>query len=194
MIKHVFTMLILLVFMLNGYAQGVEKISIAATSEAIGFPFTNYLPYHPGIELKATLRNKERPQSIRQINVNAGYFFHRKVENAFYLGGEYQYTQKLFNSRIGLDIPAGLGYLHTFYPSELYEQTDSGDFERITSLGRPHLYVNLGIGLTYLNDSKIQPFIRQELFLETPFATSIPVIPHSLLKVGIQINLNNESE
>jgi len=84
-----------------------------------------------------------------------------------------------------------LGYLHTFYPAELYQQTESGDFEVVNQLGRPHLYVNLGVGLTYLGSNKMQPFIRQELFIETPFANGIPVIPHSLLKIGIHIKINN---
>ena len=30
----------------------MSEFSIVATSEAVGLPFTNYLPYHPGLEVK----------------------------------------------------------------------------------------------------------------------------------------------
>ncbi|MEM6317682.1 MAG: hypothetical protein AAF960_08430, partial [Bacteroidota bacterium] len=130
----------------------------------------------------------EKPKSIRYTNVKVGFFHHQRLENAFYVGWEYQYSQKLFN-RLSLDLPMGLGYLHSFYPGEIYEQTEVGDFEKINQTGRSHLYLNLGVGLTYLSENNIQPFVRQELLLETPFANGIPVIPHSLLKIGVQIKL-----
>lgn len=172
-----------------GYSQMFEQFSVSFNSEAIGFPFTNYSPIHPGIEITGTIRKNERAKSIRYINVKAGFFHHRRLENAFYLGGEYQYSQTLFKNKVSVDLPVGLGYLHTFYPGELYEQNENGEFEAINQWGRSHLYANLGIGLTYLSDNKIQPFVRQELFLETPFANGIPIIPHSLLKIGVQVKL-----
>jgi len=186
--KFVFFCLLLL-FSTNMHSQKLEQLSVLVQSEAIGFPFTNYSPVHLGIELNATIRKKEKEKNIQYLNAKAGFFYHRKLETAIYLGGEYQYSQKLFKQKISIDLPVGLGYLHSFYPGEIYEQNNEGDFETINQFGRPHLYVNLGIGLTYLNEGKIQPFIRQELLLETPFANGIPVIPHSLLKVGIQIKL-----
>lgn len=190
MIKTILTLVIILMCYLNGYTQKIERLSIAATSEAIGLPFTNYLPIHPGFEIKVTLKNKETDKSKHQYNHNLGAFFHSKVENALYFGGEYQYTRKLFNQKLGLDFPVGLGYLHSFYPSELYIQNDDGSFEKKAQLGRSHLYINLGVGLTYINEGKIEPFIRQELLVETPFGNGIPVIPHSLLKIGVNIKMN----
>lgn len=195
MIKILSSLLIFLTFIVSGYSQRLEHFSVAATSEAVGFPFTNYLPYHPGIEIKGCLKKVDKSKSYRYLNANLGFFYHKRVETAFYLGGEYQYTHKLFNENVGLDIPIGLGYMHTFYPGEVYVQTDEGDFEKKTQFGRPHFYLNLGIGVSYIGDSRIQPFIRQELFVETFFANGLPVIPHSLLKIGVHIKLgNNESE
>lgn len=172
-----------------GYGQVFQQYAVSLNSEAIGLPFTNYSPIHPGIEITGTIRKKEKAKSVRYTNLKMGFFHHQRVENAIYLGGEYQYSQKLFKQKLSLDLPVGLGYLHSFYPAEIYEQNDSGDFEKITQLGRPHLYVNLGIGVTYTGADKVQPFVRQELLLETPFANGIPVIPHSILKIGIQIKL-----
>jgi len=189
MTNKLITLIVLMLFVIKGHSQQLKQISIAATTEAIGLPFTNYSPYHPGFEVKGTFKRTEKPQSIRYINANLGFFYHERLETAIYAGGEYQYTQKLFNEKLGLDIPLGLGYLHSFYPNDLYEQTDNGDFEVVSQLGRSHLYANLGVGLTYLGSSKVQPFIRQELLLETPFANGIPVITHSILKIGVHIKL-----
>ena len=189
MIRKIVLFILILPFLTNGHSQGLQQLSLSINSEAIGLPFTNYSPIHPGIEISGSLKRNERDRSIRYLNLKAGFFHHERLENAIYLGGEYQYSQKLFGGKMSLDVPMGLGYLHSFYPGELYEQNEAGDFETISQAGRSHLYVNLGVGLTFLPQSKIQPFIRQELLLETPFANGIPVIPHSLLKVGIQLKL-----
>lgn len=189
MIKIIIFLGSLLSFSTIGYAQLIDQFAISIYSEAIGLPFTNYSPIHPGIEIAGTLHKNEKANSIRYLNAKVGFFHHQRLENAWYIGGEYQYSRKLFKEKLSVDLPVGLGYLHSFYPGDLYEQNQDGDFEAISQLGRAHLYLNLGIGLTYLSESKIQPFIRQELLLEAPFANGIPAIPHSLLKIGVQINL-----
>jgi len=188
--SKLFVAMLLIGFGIQGYAQNLQRLSFAATTEAIGLPFTNYFPIHPGFEVEATFKRTEKTKSIRSLNATLGFFHHRKLETAVYLGGEYQYTYKLFQDRLGIDLPAGLGYLHSFYPSELYEQTETGAFESISQIGRAHLYFNVGIGLSYLGNEKIQPFIRQELMLETFFANGLPIIPHSFLKIGININIS----
>ncbi|MEL7021330.1 MAG: hypothetical protein AAGK47_06980, partial [Bacteroidota bacterium] len=127
--------------------------------------------------------------NTKYLSMKAGFFHHQRLMNGIYLGGEYQYSQKLFNEKVSIDLPLGAGYLHTFYPSEIYEQNEEGVLEPISQLGRGHLYVNVGVGLTYLSEGAVQPFIRQELLVQTPFANGIPLVPHSLLKVGIQIKI-----
>ena len=171
------------------HGQRIESLSVAVTTEAIGLPFTNYRPLHPGFEIKTTWKTKETDKNIQRYNTNLGAYFHRRVENGIYLGGEYQYTQKLFQQKVGLDFPAGLGYLHSFYPGELYEQDENGEFSVVQQGGRPHFYLNLGTGISYLGASRFQPFIRQTVMVETPFANGIPVILHSFLHVGVNIQL-----
>ena len=178
----------------SSFAQTIKQYSIAATSEAVGLPFTNYSPYHPGAEFTTALKINEKEKSTRYIGLKAGFFYHRKLETALYLGGEYQYSFMMLNNKLSLDIPMGLGYLHSFYPSELYEQNSNGDFEKVSQFGRPHLYINLGLGLTYRMNERVQPFVRQSLLLETPFANGIPVIPHSLIHLGIQIKIQKNEE
>ncbi|MEN0048218.1 MAG: hypothetical protein AAF806_14245 [Bacteroidota bacterium] len=194
MTSKLITLILLLSLAVEGHAQQLKQISVAATTEAIGLPFTNYSPYHPGLEVKGIFKQMDKPKSIRYWNANAGFFYHERLATAIYVGGEYQYTQKFFNEKLGFDIPLGLGYLHTFYPSELYEQTKNGDFETVNQLGRPHLYVNAGFGLSYLGNTRVQPFVRQELLIQTPFANGLPIIPHSMLKIGVHIKLSDNDK
>lgn len=192
MLNKIILFLLLISLSLGGYSQGpLSPFSISLSSEAIGLPFTNYSPIHPGVELSKTLRRNEQTNNIQYVNVKAGFFHHERLMNAFYLGGEYQYSHKVLDQKLSVDLPLGLGYMHTFYPGDLYVQNDAGDFETISQTGRAHAYVNVGVGLTYIGSDRVQPFIRQELMLQTPFANGIPAIPHSLLKVGVQINLSS---
>ncbi len=170
-------------------AQTFEKISFTLQSEAIGFPFTNYAPLHPGAEVGLTVREKYHARSISTFNVYLGGYYHEKLATGVYLRAEYQHTFKLGN-KFGLIVPMGLGYLHTFYPADLYDRNENGDFERVSHGGRPHALINLGIGLSYLGSDRFEPFIKQELAIETPFANTFPFIPHSFIKAGIAINLN----
>lgn len=184
--------ILLVGFIQQSFSQRIKQVSMAATTEAIGLPFTNYLPYHPGFEAGATFFQKEKNKNLHSLSGKLGFYYHEKLETGIYLGAEYQYSLQLFNEKVSFDLPIGLGYIHTFYPGELYEQDANGDFQTVTQFGRPHLYVNLGIGATYTGSNRFQPFIRQELMVVTPFANGIPVIPHSFLKIGLQIKLGKK--
>ena len=185
--KRILVLIIITFITQNLCAQILKAYSFAVTSEAIGLPFTNYLPLHPGIEIKGTFKKVERPTSQQVLNGNIGFFYHQKVAIGIYAGGEYQFSKKLFSQRISLDFPIGLGYLHTIYPGEVYEITD-GELVEVNQKGRPHLYTNLGIGLTFIKSKKTNLFIRQEFMLEL-FGNTLTAIPHSLLKVGVQIKI-----
>lgn len=170
-------------------AQKIEQISLVATSEAIGLPFTNHLSYHPGFETKLTFKSIEKEKTSRMYSLNAGFFHHPKISNSLYIGGEYTIQYPIVQNRLGLDIPIGIGYMHTFYPGEAYKQNTEGEFEAISQFGRPKIYANAGIGLSYTGANKIKPFVRQELLIETFFANGLPAIPHSLFKLGLHYTI-----
>jgi len=87
MINKWLIFLVLMVSVQIAFSQKMKQVNIALTSEAIGLPFTNYLPYHPGLEISGTLKRKEKEKSIRYLNVKAGFFHHKRLETAIYLGG-----------------------------------------------------------------------------------------------------------
>ncbi len=182
----------LLVFLLGTTllaAQKIEHFSVAVMNESIAFPFTRFAPVHPGLEIGATFWSKEKENSNRYLSAYAGGFYHEKIETGFYLRAEYLFAFKIVDG-LYADVPVGIGYLHTFFPSELYEQNpETGSFEEASQFGRPHGLVTAGVGIRYAGNSRVQPFIRQELAVETPFANGFPVIPHTFLKLGVNLKI-----
>lgn len=180
--------LILLTFLLliflspKGYSQ--KNISIAVINESIAFPFTRFFPVHEGIEIGTNLFEKEKTNGIKQINAYLGAIRHESIANSFYLKGEYLYRYQATKA-IGIDALAGIGYMHTFYPGNVYTQNASGKFQKEKQIGRPHLIANVGIGTTYTGWNNFEPFAKYEFLIETPFGNGIPIIPHSILKLGI---------
>lgn len=172
-------------------AQTIKQLSVAATTESIAFPFTRYLPIHPGAEIGATFKQTDKEKSTRQWNSYLGFFYHERLETGFYLRGEYLHRFNLLK-HLGVEALGSLGYLHTFYPNELYVQNEeTGKYEKVNQVGRPHALATIGIGLTYTSNSPVEPFIRQETGIETPFGEGFPVIVHSFLKLGLNFKLNN---
>ncbi len=181
---------------LSTNAQIIKGISASFSDETISIPFTRYVPIHPGGEIGFALQEKTTEKSIHQVNLYIGGFYHERVETALFLKAEYQYTFKIFNM-IGFGFPIGLGYLHTFYPADVYiENHATGEFKTIHHYSRPHALISTGIGLSYVKFAAFQPFIKQELAIEAPFMDWFPsaLAPHSLLKLGIIITLSNHEK
>lgn len=166
-----------------------RQLSLAAINESIAFPFSSYSEFHPGFELGYSIRSNEKEHSIRQLNVYAGWFLHQYVENGFFLRGEYSYKLKL-GEAFTAGIYGGAGYLHTFYPGTLYQIDEfTGEINSVRQFGRPRVMISAGLQLSYRSKAGIEPFLKQEFAVESPFANGTPVMPHSFLKLGMNINL-----
>ena len=172
----------------TAHAQKLKSISVALQTESIAFPFTRLSPMHPGIELGVTLGEKEKPKSTRRWNAYLGWFYHKNIDQNFYVRGEYQFAYDIKNT-IGINVPVGLGYMHTFNSQPVFEQQDNGSFERKTQLGNARVIVNLGLGLSYLKLDKVEPFIKYEVVAQSPFVATVPVGVRSFLKIGTTIKL-----
>lgn len=169
--------------------QMKRQLSLAAINESIAFPFTSYGEFHPGFELGVSIISREKEHSIRQVNAYAGWFLHQYIENGFFLRGEYSYKLKL-GEAFTVGIYGGAGYLHTFYPGTLYQIDEvTGEINSVRQFGRPRIMLSTGIQISYRSPVGIEPFLKQEFAVETPFANGIPVMPHSFLKLGINVNL-----
>ena len=172
-------------------AQKLKNLSIALTTETSSFPFTRFLPIHPGLEIGTSLIERSKQNSIHNVNVYIGGYHHQKIENAFYLRGEYAYRYK-FKNTISLDAPVGIGYQHTFYPGEIYEQNaTTGEWESINQIGKSHFLITFGLGLTYVKAKKFQPFIRYESNIDIPMYNGF-LTTRTFFKLGINIKINQD--
>ncbi len=170
-------------------AQKIETISIALQTESVSLPFKRLAPIHPGIEIGVSLGETVKPHSVRRWNAYVGWFYHKGIDHSFYVRGEYQLNYTI-NQAVNISVPIGLGYTHTFLARPVYQQQSDGSFQEKTQFGRPHALVTTGLGISYLRLGAVQPFIKYEAALQTPFATTIPILTRNFLKIGSNIKLN----
>lgn len=188
--SRIFLLLILAVSVTDSFSQVVKQVSVSVFKESTAFPFTRFFPIHPGGEIGITLVEKTREKSTVNWNLAIGGFHHKNIANAFYLRGEYAW-RPIVKSTVTIDFMGNLGYMHTFYPGEVYElNSKNGEFEKIDQIGRPHAIAGVGLGITYIRGKRMHPFLRQEIAVESPFANGIPVMIHSFLKFGVSFQLH----
>jgi len=166
-----------------------QSIGISLQQESVSFPFTRFDQLNPGMEIEYGAAQWEKGTGLRQINFTLGYFFHRQVESAFYLKVGYNLAFRLAEN-IHFDIVPALGYLHTFYPGEIYEPNANGDYSLKKQTGRPHLLAETGLGFSFFRTRQWSPFLQYRFGLETPFANGIPVFPHSFYQAGLHYRLD----
>jgi len=165
-----------------------QSIGISFQQESISLPFTRFEQWNPGGEIEYGFSEWEKGNGLRQVYLTLGYYFHREVESAFYLKVEYDIALRITDD-IHFDIVPALGYMHSFYPGEIYEPIGEGNYELKKQLGRPHLWIESGLGFSFFRTKPISPFLQYRFAVETPFANGIPVFPHSFYQVGIQYKL-----
>ena len=181
LIKRTLLIFLLIVSGISAYCQ--KNISVTVLNESISFPFTRFTPMHPGIEIGTNLFHSEKLNKSYEVNAYIGGYHHESISNAFYLKGEYVYHIAAWE-KLSCDLLAGLGYQHSFYPGELYSPKENGDYDATKQKGKPHAIANIGIGSTYRRWKTIEPFVKYEFMVESPFANGIPVIPHTIFKLG----------
>ena len=176
---------------LSASVQGQQSrsLSVAFQAESISIPFTRIAPIHPGVEVGVMITETVKAHSKRRWNVYAGWFQHQQIDQNFYLRGEYQFAYSLWET-IGIQVPVGLGYLHSFHSEPVYEQLADGSFEEKTQWGKARAILNTGVGLSYLKLNSIEPFVKYELMVQSPFVSTVPAGPRTFLKIGANLKIN----
>ena len=165
-----------------------QTIGFSLQQESVSWPFTRFDALNPGAEITYGFSSREKVSGFRQLNIAVGYFYHRKVESAFYVKLSYDIGLKLTDD-IHFNIIPALGYLHTFYPGQVYEPVSNGEYAPKRQYGRPHLLAESGLGFTFFQSKRISPFVRYRFAVETPFANGVPVFPHSFYQLGFRYRL-----
>jgi len=166
-----------------------QSIGISFQQESISLPFTRFEKWNPGGEIEYGFSEWEKGNGLRQMNLTLGYYFHRDVESAFYLKAEYDIALRI-SKDIYFDIVPAIGYMHSFYPGDIYQPTGDGNYELRQQFGRPHLWIESGLGFSFFRTKTISPFLQYRFAVETPFANGIPVFPHSFYQIGLRYKLD----
>jgi hypothetical protein len=180
--------LIAALFYVQLSAQIIDNLDVAIQSESISYPFSRVSPIHPSIQIGTSFRKRLKEKSERNYNLYVGFYHHKDVENGIYLRGEYAHTF-IIAKKVGVILPIGLGYLHTFYPGELFSQNNDGSFSKVDQLGRAHIIATTGIGLSYRGFKNIEPYIQHDFMAQYPFGETIPLLPHSFLRLGVKFKI-----
>lgn len=182
---------LLLFVNLKATAQIINSASIALLNETVEItPFKGFAPIHPGIEAGVNFWRKDGKRFGHQFNSYLGFYHHKNVANAFYLKGEYLFQTKIAG-RVGVDLTPSVGYVHSFYPGDIFVFDESlGEFKKGSQSGVPRFTGGLGIGFSYLNNSKIEPFVRYDVMLDLP-QKLLGIIPHTFFKIGANYKLQN---
>jgi hypothetical protein len=162
-------------------------------NHSIAMPFHKMLnkPLHPGIQAGIEGRYFETQKSKLFQTLNLGMFYNKYNGTGFYLNTElaYRYTSKyaLFAEAL-----AGLGYLRTYHPVDIYQITNSGIYEKARDKGFSSAFFSFAFGLGYAIRSSSRfsfaPFIRYEGLIQTRYSPDLDILPQAAFHIGIRIN------
>lgn len=181
---------LLIVLLIAGWSSwlSAQSVRLSFQQESISIPFTRFDQWNPGMEIEYAFAPRKKGSGLRQVSLGVGYFFHREVASAFYAKVEYNFAFRIAEDTY-IDVVPAVGYMHSFYPGELYEPDGAGNYNLKRQFGRPHLWIESGIGFSFLRSKRVSPFVQYRFALETPFGNGIPVFPHSLYQLGLQYQL-----
>lgn len=166
---------------------GKLPLTITVFSESVSMPNFRNLFKHPnlGVRIGTELYYSRTDNRHLLQTINLGYYYHKDLQNGFYLTSEFGY-RRFFNNTF-VDLTAGLGYLVIDSALPRYKKTGN-DYQPIGStFGRIMPTLGLGAGYKF---KTLSVFSRYELFGEMPFGyKGVPVLPHKVLHVGTRFNL-----
>jgi len=163
------------------------QVMVGATGQTYGLAGNLGKFENPGLYVQFPF--KQDSISIKRFSIEAGAFHHERVTNAVFLGINKVVKSFDLGERFSFNMAWSTGYLHSWYPGELYTQTASGDLQRKKQFGRPHVYGSGGILGHWKWSDKVAVTYRQQLLLQTPFVNGIPVILHRLMTLGVQFQI-----
>ena len=162
-----------------------RSVMVGATGQMFGLSGRLVQFENPGLSVLIPFQSDSNPE--KDFTIEAGMFHHEQVTNSVYLGINRTFRSFKHGEQLMLDVSWGCGYMHSFYPGELYSQTPEGDLVRKRQIGRPHLYGSAGLLGKWAFGEAVALTWRQQVLLQTPFANGIPVMLHRLMTIGIQL-------
>ena len=138
---------------------------------------------HPGLMVGTEWKLRQSRSHELFLAANLGGYHQRLLSSGVFLNGELGYR---YLSPIGIFAQAslGLGYLHAFYPGEVYGYDETSDrFQKKANTGRPALLASGSLALGYVIGKGAQ---APKVFIAYQYA---PEIPFSLAGLHQMIGL-----
>ncbi len=187
--RHKAALLLFLLAPSLGYCQ--STLRVAALNEATSIPSLRMLetPIHPGVSIGTDFRVKTSRHWQSTLGADLSFFHHRLSENALMLDATYSLGYR-FPFGLQPKFLAALGYKHTLAAGEVYE-LKNGSYEEANYLGKSQFNAKVGFGLEYALNEKYSLTTDYKTMVVLPYSQKIPFALHTLLSVGMKVNLKN---
>lgn len=185
-----------LLFLCLAQSQAMDIDSTRKTMplRIVFFQETNHLrpgldffdqPLHPGIMIGTEWKLNQHPRRDVFLAANVGGYYHRWLSAGAFVQGEIGFRYG-FPFGLSLEARAGLGYLHSFYPGEVYAYDESlGRYAEDSNTGYPSLLPSLGVALGYRLHRSPQAPVLQVLYQYAPELPFSYAGLHQFLGFGI---------
>lgn len=180
----------------NLLAQEYRPLMVAVVANATTLPTRSgeiFHNFHPGFVLGTSFRYNESPKNHFAQTLKIGYIYHQFVHHSVQLYSEFEY-KRMLSSRLALSGAVGLGYIHLFMATQVFERNEQGHYDRMPNRGRPQIMGTTALGVGYLlnpgGEKPIELFTRYQFFVQGPFVRQyVPVLPNTALHLGVNYPL-----
>jgi hypothetical protein len=182
---------VLLLLLLPGMGYGQKSLRVSALNEATSLPSLRVLetPIHPGLTIGADFLVRRGRHWQKALGTEITFFHHRLSENALMLDATYALGYR-FGFGLQPKFLAALGYKQTLAAGEVYE-LKNGAYEKAGYLGKAQFSAKVGFGLEYALNEKYSLTTDYRTMLVLPYSKIIPFALHTLLSVGMKVDLRN---
>ena len=167
-------------------------VSLSIINQSWAFPQKKIFrmkPFYPGLVFGTEYSYKEGKRGRLFQSANLGFYVNNITGSCLFLQSDLAYR---FTLNLGLftDVSLGLGYVHAFYPREIFRQNKENGYVKVRDTGKPAIMVSnsfsLGYDFTKRTGLHFAPFIKYQWFAQYPYFELIPVRPNGILHVGLR--------
>ncbi|TDB62749.1 hypothetical protein [Arundinibacter roseus] len=180
-----------LVYLIHSTGLAQTNLRVSVMNQALSLPSLNvlHLPLHPGLTIGSDLLIKNHKRWHTTLGADLTFFHHRLSENALMLDAVYGLGYK-FDFGLQPRFLAALGYKHSLAAGEVYKLRD-GAYEKTFYWGKPQFNFKVGFGFEYPLSRTYSLTTDYKTMIALPYSQKIAFSLHTLLSVGIKVNLKN---
>ena len=185
-----------LVFASGLCAQQHRPLSVALVGNATTLPTRPgeiFRSIHPGFVVGTSFRYNKSPKNQIAQTLKIGYIYHQFVHHSVPVYSEFEY-KRMIGNHFNVSGAIGVGYVHLFSATQVFERNDQGQYERKANWGRPQLMgstaLEVGYLLNPLSEKPLEIFTRYQFFIQGPFVRQyVPLLPNTALHLGLNYPL-----